>query len=119
MPPIGPPCITTFEGVDPGASVPHYLPEKNPFVDELTKKYGVPRDAVIGMPETLYPEYRKKLRATPAVSAAYLCRRSVSQNEPRPSGKSRRTSSCDGSSGNDVAVTLSPSMVQVPPGSPG
>jgi hypothetical protein len=58
---IGPPCISTFEGVDPDASVPHYLPEKNPFVDEMTKKYGVPRDAVIGVPETLYPEYRKKL----------------------------------------------------------
>src|SRR5436853_3169178 len=31
--PIGPPCVTTYEG---GAdeNVPHYLPEKNPFVDE-------------------------------------------------------------------------------------
>lgn len=61
VPPIGRPCISTFEGVDAGAGVPHYFPEKNPFVDELTTKYGVPRDAVIGMPETLYPEYRKKL----------------------------------------------------------
>ncbi len=60
VPAIGPPCITTFEGVDPDAGVPHYLPEKNPFVDELTKKFGVPHDAIIGMPETLYPEYRKK-----------------------------------------------------------
>ena len=65
VPPIGPPCITTFEGVEAGASVPHYLPEKNPFVDEMTKKYGVPRDAVIGVPETLYPEYRKKLAPPP------------------------------------------------------
>jgi hypothetical protein len=64
IPAIGPPCISTFEGVDPDASVPHYLPEKNPFVDEMTKRYGVPRDAVIGLPETLYPEYRKKM--TPA-----------------------------------------------------
>ena len=61
VPPIGPPCITTFEGVETGAGVPHYLPEKNPFVGELTTKYGIPRDAVLGMPETLYPEYRKKL----------------------------------------------------------
>jgi len=61
VPPIGPPCISTFEGVDARASVPHYLPEKNPFVDEMTKQLGVPRDAVVGMPETLYPEYRKKL----------------------------------------------------------
>jgi hypothetical protein len=41
--------------------VPHYLPEKNPFVDEMTVKYQVPRQAALGFPETLYPEYRKKL----------------------------------------------------------
>ena len=29
-------------------TAPHYLPEKNPFVDEMTAKYGVPRDAAIG-----------------------------------------------------------------------
>ena len=62
--PIGPPCVSTFEGREPGERVPHYLPEKNPFVDEMTKRYGVPRDAAIGMPETLSPEYRKKLRTT-------------------------------------------------------
>lgn len=61
VPAIGPPCISTFEGVEAGASVPHFLPEKNPYVDEMTKKLGVPRDAVVGMPETLYPEYRKKM----------------------------------------------------------
>jgi hypothetical protein len=44
--------------------VPHYLPEKNPFVDEMTTKYHVPRDAALGVPETLYPEYRKKIKAT-------------------------------------------------------
>jgi len=57
--PIGPPCVTTYEG-GTGDSVPHYLPEKNPFVDEMTEKYGVPRPAALGFPETLYPEYRKK-----------------------------------------------------------
>ncbi len=60
LPPIGPPCVTTFEG-NIGTTAPHYLPEKNPFVDEMTTKYGVPRDAAIGKPETLYPEYRKKI----------------------------------------------------------
>ena len=70
VPAIGPPCITTFEGVDPDAGVPHYLPEKNPFVDELTKRFGVPRDAIIGMPETIYPEYRKKLPAAAVARAS-------------------------------------------------
>jgi len=63
VPPVGPPCMSTFEGREPGASVPHYLPEKNPFVDEMTTKYHIPREAVLGQPETLYPEYRKKLKA--------------------------------------------------------
>ena len=58
--PTGPPCITTYEG-NSVQTAPHYLPEKNPFVDEMTTKYGVPRDAAIGKPETLYPEYRKKI----------------------------------------------------------
>jgi hypothetical protein len=56
----GPPCITAYEA-SLGETAPHYLPEKNPFVDEMTTKFGVPRDAAIGKPETLYPEYRKKI----------------------------------------------------------
>ena len=62
--PIGPPCVSGFEGRRPGESVPHYLPEKNPFVDEMTKLFHIPREAVLGEPETLYPEYRKKIQGT-------------------------------------------------------
>ena len=61
---VGPPCITAYEGGAAGGSVPHYLPEKNPFVDEMITKYHIPKEAVLGSPETLYPEYRKKLKAT-------------------------------------------------------
>jgi hypothetical protein len=64
--PIGPPCVTTNEGTV-GPTAPHYDPDKNPFVEEMTTKYGVPRDAAIGTPETLYPEYRKKIPASAAV----------------------------------------------------
>jgi hypothetical protein len=60
--PVGPPCISTFEGTALDAPAPHYLPEKNPFVDELTKKYGIPRDVILGHPDTLYPDYRSKLK---------------------------------------------------------
>ena len=60
--PTGPPCVSTFEGRQPGDSTPHYLPEKNPFVDEMTRRFGVPREAALGYTETLYPEYRKKIR---------------------------------------------------------
>jgi hypothetical protein len=62
MSPIGPPCVSTFEGRPAGESVPHFVPEKNPFVDELTKMFGLPRDVVLGRRETLYPEYRKTIK---------------------------------------------------------
>jgi hypothetical protein len=55
-------CITTFEGTTPG-EVPHYPPDKNPFIDEMSKKYGLPREVVLGYAETLYPEYRQKMKA--------------------------------------------------------
>jgi hypothetical protein len=58
--------VTTFEGTTPGNEVPHYLPGKTPYVDEMTKKFGIPREAVLGYPETLYPEYRQKIKAVPA-----------------------------------------------------
>jgi hypothetical protein len=62
--PIGPPCVSTFEGRGLGEGVPHYAPEKNPFVDELTKLFHIPREAVLGGADTLYPEYRKKIKDT-------------------------------------------------------
>ena len=60
MRPIGPPCVPGFEGAS--GEFPHFLPGKNPYVGELTKMYGVPPDAVLGREETLYPEYRAKMR---------------------------------------------------------
>ena len=44
--------------------VPHYLWGQKPeeFMNEMTRKYGVPREAVLGYPETLYPEYRAKIK---------------------------------------------------------
>jgi hypothetical protein len=58
--PIGPPCVPGYEGQS--GSVPHYLPGTNPSVDELTKFYGIPRDAILGGAATMYPEYRKTIR---------------------------------------------------------
>lgn len=46
---------------NPGV-VPHYLPGKNPFINEVTEKHNIPLEAVLGGPETMYPEFRKKLR---------------------------------------------------------
>jgi hypothetical protein len=62
--PIGPPCVSGFEGRPAGESVPHFVPEQNPFVSELTNLFHIPKDAVLGNPDTLYPEYRKRIKST-------------------------------------------------------
>lgn len=41
--------------------VPHYLPGKNLFVNEITERYNIPVEAVLGGPETMYPEFRKQI----------------------------------------------------------
>jgi len=58
----GPPCIIGDEGV-PTGSVPHYLPGKNPFIDEMTKRYNIPVEAALGGPETMYPAFREKIKS--------------------------------------------------------
>jgi hypothetical protein len=58
---VGQPCIKGDEGVSEEA-VPHFLPGKNPFMLETVKENGLPLEAVLGGPETMYPEYRKKLK---------------------------------------------------------
>ena len=44
------------------ALVPHYLPGKHPAMNEVTERYNIPIEAVLGGPETIYPEYRKQLQ---------------------------------------------------------
>jgi len=58
------PCVPGYEGREPGDGIPHFPPGQNPFADEFSNFYSLPREAVLGYPETLYPEYRKKIRAT-------------------------------------------------------
>ena len=61
MSPIGPPCIPTYEGTAED-SVPHILPGENSSIDELTNLYHIPRKAVLGGADTMYPEYRKTMK---------------------------------------------------------
>jgi hypothetical protein len=42
--------------------VPHYLPGKNPWINEVTDNRNIPVEAVLGGPATMYPEYRKTIR---------------------------------------------------------
>jgi cyclase len=46
--------------------VPHYLPGQNPYLLEMVKRTGLPEAPARGGPETIYPEYQKRLKADPA-----------------------------------------------------
>ena len=56
------PCEPGEETAAPPHAVPHYLPGTNPFVAEAEKKSGIPAEALTGGAETLYPEYRQRLK---------------------------------------------------------
>ena len=79
LPPTPAPCMPVQEvprlDGDNG-SVPHYLPGKNPFMGEVTAMYHIPEEAVMGGADTMYPEYRKKLKAgyvPPEKCVRYCC----------------------------------------------
>lgn len=55
------PCEVVFEGREAG-DVPHYLPGTNPFLTDFAEQYGVPIEAWRGGAQTMYPEYRSRLR---------------------------------------------------------
>jgi hypothetical protein len=78
LPPTPAPCTPEPEvpRLAGDGVVPHILPGKNPFVDEMTKRYHLPKDAVMGGAETMYPEYRKKLKdnyVPPEKCVRYCC----------------------------------------------
>ncbi len=55
-------CTPTAEIANrPTGYVPHYLPGKNPFILSATR-FGVPVAAIGGGPETIYPDFRLKLK---------------------------------------------------------
>ena len=56
------PCEPGEETAAPPHAVPHYLPGSNPFVAEAERKSGIPAEALTGGAETLYPEYRERLK---------------------------------------------------------
>ena len=59
------PCEIVAEVDEPHGWVPHWLPGTNPYLEEFAKQQGVPVEATSGGPETLLPEYRKKVAAHP------------------------------------------------------
>lgn len=57
-----PPCIVNYEGVDEG-HVPFYLPGKNDLLNTMMQIYHVPLYASQGGAETMYPEFRDRMKA--------------------------------------------------------
>jgi hypothetical protein len=42
--------------------VPSYMPGENPFITEFAAKYQIPVEATLGGAQTMYPEYRDKMK---------------------------------------------------------
>jgi hypothetical protein len=59
------PCEYVEEGERPRGEVPSYMPGENPWTAEYAATHELPQDATLGGPETMYPEYREKLRQLP------------------------------------------------------
>ena len=63
------PCEYVVEVADrPRGDVPHYLPGRNPFLDEFAERHALPRDAVLGGAETMYPEFIEKMKMASGAS---------------------------------------------------
>lgn len=54
------PCTSVFEGLEKG-DVKHHMPGENPFLKDLRTRYGLPANAPTGGPDTMRPEFQKKL----------------------------------------------------------
>jgi hypothetical protein len=63
------PCQAVVEIERPKGAVPNHLPGTNKFLAEFPRRFGIPEEAARGGAETMYPEYRVKIKATPARTA--------------------------------------------------
>jgi len=59
-------CVTANEipRLEDTGMVPHQTPGGNPEADFMTRMFNLPTEAAMGYAETLYPEYRRKIRNT-------------------------------------------------------
>jgi hypothetical protein len=77
-PATNPTCFpfTELPVLDEVGTVPHFLPGTNPDAATYAKQYNLPLEAAYGGAQTIYPEYRKKLRETytaPVACTRYCC----------------------------------------------
>jgi len=58
-------CKSVVEVVRPDGAIPHYLPGRNPYMNEFRTRFGIPEAATRGGVDTLYPEFIHRLRGGP------------------------------------------------------
>jgi glyoxylase-like metal-dependent hydrolase (beta-lactamase superfamily II) len=67
-------CEYAMEVPAPKNKVQHFLPGKNPFMEDFSKKFGLPFPAVFAGAESTYPEYVSRIEsgsfAKPAAAAS-------------------------------------------------
>ena len=59
------PCEMVAEVERPTGDIPHHLPGANDQLREFSERYSIPFEATRGGAETMYPDYRKKLKTLP------------------------------------------------------
>jgi hypothetical protein len=59
------PCESIEEGERVPGDVPSYMPGANPWMAEYAATHDLPQEATLGGPQTMYPEYRLRLKQLP------------------------------------------------------
>jgi hypothetical protein len=59
------PCEAIEEGERTPGDVPSYMPGTNPWMAEYAASHDLPQEATLGGPQTMYPEYRLRLKQLP------------------------------------------------------
>jgi hypothetical protein len=58
-------CEHIEEGEHPRGEVPSYMPGENPWIAEYAATHNLPQEVTLGGPETMYPEYIKRMKTLP------------------------------------------------------
>jgi hypothetical protein len=59
------PCDYVEEGERDHDQVPSYFAGENPYAAEYAALHDLPQEVTLGGPETMYPEYRRRLKTLP------------------------------------------------------
>ena len=59
------PCEYIEEGERVRGEVPSYMPGENPWIAEYAAQHNLPQEVTLGGPETMYPEYRIRMKTLP------------------------------------------------------